>query len=247
MPAVKQLIKKIPGSSYLYYTLKSLYADFKLKSKSTEWIFTNIFERNKWEGRESISGAGSDLDQTEIIIAALPILFRDFSILSLLDIPCGDFHWMNKVNLKDIKYIGADIVDKLTNNNKDNYEKEGVHFQYLNLITDKLPTVDLILCRDCFVHFSFKDIFKSLINMCRTQSKYLLTTTFLERTHNPDILTGKWRPLNLEIPPFNFPKPIKIICEECTLCKGAYTDKSLGLWRLEDICNILYVARSAIF
>jgi hypothetical protein len=34
-------------------------------------------------------------------------------VKSLLDIPCGDFHWMRRVNLQGLSYVGADIVREL--------------------------------------------------------------------------------------------------------------------------------------
>jgi hypothetical protein len=47
-----------------------------------------------------------------------------------------------------------------------------------------------------------------------------------------------WRPLNLELPPFNFPKPVKLINEQCTEGNGEYTDKHLGLWFLDEVDTI---------
>ena len=57
-----------------------------------------------------------------------------------------------------------------------------------------------------------------------------------DRVSNSD-LSGNdfWRPLNLELSPFDFPKPLKIINEKCTEYNGIYADKSLGLWLLDDI------------
>jgi hypothetical protein len=89
------------------------------------------------------------------------------------------------------------------------------------------------MCRDCLVHFSFKDINAALINLKRSGSKYLLTTTFPRVLINQYITTGAWRPVNLEKAPFFFPKPLMIINE--SYHKGKYSSKSLGLWRMEDI------------
>jgi hypothetical protein len=50
---------------------------------------------------------------------------------------------------------------------------------------------------------------------------------------NADIQTGGWRPINLQLPPYNLPKPIKLIDERCPL--EDYRDKSLGLWKTADI------------
>jgi len=46
-----------------------------------------------------------------------------------------------------------------------------------------------------------------LRNIRRSGSAYLLVTTFPDRKENVDIITGNWRPLNMEKPPFNFPRP----------------------------------------
>jgi hypothetical protein len=40
-------------------------------------------------------------------------LLRQFEIHSLLDLPCGDFNWMQHVDLQGIKYTGGDIVEAL--------------------------------------------------------------------------------------------------------------------------------------
>ena len=64
----------------------------------------------------------------------------------------------------------------------------------------------------------------------------LLATTFTGRTENLDIATGgDWRPLNLQIPPFSFPPPLRLVNEGCTEGRNMFTDKSLGFWRLADL------------
>jgi len=203
-----------------------------------EQRFKNIFKNNSWGGHNSVSGRGSDLDQTEHIIREIPALFKDMGISTVLDIPCGDFNWMRNIDLSGIKYIGADIVKEIVKNNKNQYEKNNVSFRHMNLIEDTLPQVDLILIRDCLVHMSYDDIFKLLNNVCNSMSQYLLTTSFTDRQDNKDIITGEWRPLNLQIAPFSLPKPIRIINEKCTQGKSSYTDKSLGLWKISDIANM---------
>jgi hypothetical protein len=152
----------------------------------------------------------------------------------MLDIACGDFYWMSRVDLRTVDYTGADIVADLIMHNR-RYEMSNIRFRKLDLLKEKLPKVDLVLCRDCLVHFSFKDAFAALRNVCESGSTYVLTTTFTSRRCNRDIATGQWRPLNLEDAPFSFPLPLKSIDEGCTECEGAFSDKSLGLWRVADI------------
>ncbi|WP_228780237.1 class I SAM-dependent methyltransferase [Aquiflexum lacus] len=222
--------------------LMDIYRSFQKKKKldidglSTEEVFSKIYKENYWVYGESVSGAGSDINQTNVIIGELEKLFRDYEIKSILDAPCGDFNWMNQVNLDGINYLGIDIVEDLISLNKSNYrDKKGIAFSTGNIITDDLPKVDLILCRDCLVHFSFADIQKALSNFKRSGSKYLLTSSFISHAANQDIQTGYWRPINLNNLPFDLPHPIKTINEKCTEGGGKHKDKSLILIGMDEI------------
>ncbi len=235
MRKLKEIVKNTPALSFVYAALRYRYRYYQLKSKTTEEVFAAIYRRKGWGGKDSVSGIGSDVDQTRIITKELSSLFNDFNTSTMLDIPCGDFYWMKNVDLSNIDYTGADIVKELIQKCIEKYGRDGIRFQYMNLIKDKLPKVDLVFCRDCLVHFSFADIFLALDNVCNSQSKYILTTTFTSRKHNYDIATGRWRVLNLELAPFMLPKPLRIIIERCTQGDGIYEDKALGLWRIADI------------
>ena len=232
MGTLREIAKKIPVVAFVYRALRKRYDRYQLKSKGMEQAFIEIYRSNLWGGKDSVSGFGSDDSQTRIITSELPSLFTELNISTILDIPCGDFHWMKNVDLNSIDYTGADIVKELIQKNREKYARDGVRFQYLNLVKDKLPKVDLVFCRDCLVHFSFADIFSALDNVCNSQSEYFLTTTFTDRKINHDIVTGEWPVLNLELDPFVLPKPLKIINEGCL--DGA-KDKALGLWRIADI------------
>ena len=78
---------------------------------STREVFTVIYDTNNWRSPESISGIGSERKQTEILIKELGKLLNDLNTTSLLDIPCGDLSWMQKIDLSKINYTGADIVE----------------------------------------------------------------------------------------------------------------------------------------
>jgi hypothetical protein len=223
----RRLIKKIPGARAINRLIKN--------NAVASDVFTKIFERNAWGGHESRSGRGSDLDQTRVLIDKLPDVFREFGVRSLLDIPCGDFNWMRHLDLDGVAYIGADIVEEVIRHNNDAYRREGVEFRRLNLLEDKLPQVDLVLCRDCLVHLSYRQIGIALGRICDSRSKWLLATTFTDRTANHDIAMGEWRPLNLTLPPWQLPAPRFTLVEQCTEDNGIYRDKSLGLWSMSDI------------
>jgi SAM-dependent methyltransferase len=205
----------------------------KYKNLSSQEIFTKIYLENRWGSRESVSGVGSEIIQTQKLVKELNRLIKDLKINSILDIPCGDFNWMKKVDLDSIQYLGADIVSDLIERNKISNEEPGkIEFKVLDIISDKLPKVDLIIVRDCLVHFSNKDVLAAWENLKSSGSKYILTTTFPRHFPNFDIATGDWRPLNLFIEPFFLSNPLNILNENCTEENGAYQDKSMGLWEL---------------
>ncbi len=233
MSEIRKLIRKIPGTIYLYRKMINL----KYRLISTEKVFTTIYRGNLWGGHNSISGVGSDPEQTKIVIEKLPQLIKTFKIRSMLDIPCGDFLWMKKVDLREVSYHGGDIVNPLIEENNRLYASENIRFSKINLLEDPLPCVDMILCRDCLVHFSFHNIRLALTNILKSGSTYLLTTTFDQRTKNADITTGRWRPLNLMAPPFRFPPPLMEIDEQCTAADGNYRDKKLYIWKLTDLSD----------
>ncbi len=197
--------------------------------------FSRIYRENLFGGRESRSGEGSSLTQTAKLRQTLPELFRELGVKSLLDAPCGDFHWMRHIDLGQISYLGIDIVPEIIEANRATFGDARRAFAHLNLVNDPLPAVDLIFCRDCLVHLSHADVRKALANFKRSGSTYLLATTFVGRVANEE-LRGCWRVLNLEKAPFGLPRPLRLISEDCTENDGRYADKSLGLWRLADLC-----------
>ena len=128
-------------------------------------VFTYSYNSNFWRSKESLSGPGSELIQTQILTKELPLLFKFINISSVLDLPCGDFNWMSKVDLSGISYIGGDIVSDLIDSNNTQFRTHDIVFEKIDLINDRIPVVDLILVRDCLVHLSYNDINKALENI----------------------------------------------------------------------------------
>jgi hypothetical protein len=197
--------------------------------------FERICAEHVSQGHESVSGPGSSLRQTAEIRGQLPLLLEHLNASVLLDAPCGDFHWMAKVRLGVETYIGVDLLEDQIRRNSERHAAPGRSFLALNILEDRLPRADVVLCRDCLGHLPCDDIVRVLRNFVATGSRYLLTTTFPGRSSNTDIRSGQWRPLNLQIPPFSLPTPLQILNEKCSESAGAFKDKSLGLWRLADV------------
>jgi SAM-dependent methyltransferase len=198
--------------------------------------FREIYQTRFWApDGESASGPGSSLAQTQVIRSAIPNIIKRHGINSVLDVPCGDFWWARHMELGPCRYFGADLVEEIVLYNSRNYSAPLREFLVLDLTRDHLLKVDMILCRDCLPHLSFKNIKKALANIKASGSKYLLTTTFPDHRSNTDAITGGFRPLNLHAAPFNFPEQLCLVNEGCGLKGGTEKDKSLALWSVNEL------------
>ena len=198
-------------------------------------IFSRIFRINGWGGTESVSGPGSTRAQGAILLPQLIDLVKRLGVTTLLDAPCGDFNWAGELSTAVQSYFGVDIVEDLISRNTRVHGNANRTFMVCDLTRDPLPRADLILSRDCLVHFSYDDVWAALENFRRSGAEYLLTTTFIARPTNRDIPTGGWRVLNLEAAPFDLPEPLATIDEVCLHNGGEHRDKRLALWRIDQI------------
>lgn len=200
----------------------------KKKSKSLGDVFHHVYYRSGlWRLKETGSGIGSTLANTENIRKEIPDLLRSIDARSLLDAPCGDFNWMSHVDLSGIDYTGADIISKLIRQNQKKFPSK--KFIVADITLDPLPAADVVLCRDCFIHLPNELVLSAINNFRKSGSKYLLTNTYDFITVNKNIGAGEFRMLNLGIPPFSMPAPISVIEEGFT---DGNPDKKLALWKL---------------
>lgn len=200
-----------------------------LRRTSLATVFSEIHRTNAWRDPESVSGRGSTLARTKVITSRLPVLLQELNADSLIDAACGDFNWMRYVDLGSIKYTGVDIVPALVVRNRQLYQTDQRTFAVQDITKDRLPNADVILCRDCLIHLSFKSIKAAISNFKKTSATHLLCTTHSTVTENTDCADGSWRNINLLLPPFNFPQPVKLLIEDGEL------SKCLGVWRLADL------------
>jgi len=229
----------LPGMINQLRQLKRLlftrFMGYAHRGKSRAEVFSAIFANNVWGDAESVSGAGSNLEETAVLRATLPTLLPELGIRSLLDAPCGDFNWMSQLDLKLDHYYGADIVADLINRNSAKFGNSGRTFLTADLVQDQLPKADAIHCRDCLVHLSLADARAVLANFKRSGATWLLATHFPKVKSNADIVTGSWRPLNLTRAPFDFPEPERLIVEGQAKDIPMIGEKTIGVWRLQEL------------
>jgi hypothetical protein len=229
-----QLRRSLPGAADAYKELRSRIQRLRHGNGDVN-VFTRIAAENYWQDAESLSGGGSNLRQTERLRVELPRLLDRLGVKSLLDAPCGDFNWMQRVDLQGISYTGADVVGPLIARCQEQFAGASRQFVCRNVIEDPLPRADAIMCRDCLVHLCNDHVFAALRNFKASGATFLLATTYTSRRRNWDIVTGSWRPLNLQIKPFNFPPPVGVVVEGSTEYDGDFADKTLAAWRLDTL------------
>jgi SAM-dependent methyltransferase len=210
--------------------LRKLYARFFPQAPAE--VFAAIYRENRWRSEESRSGPGSTLAATAPLRAALSAWVRANAVRSVLDIPCGDFHWMQHVDLSGADYTGADIVPALIEQNTRRYAAPGRRFVVLDLTRDPLPRADLVIVRDALVHLPLADVHRALDNLRASGSRYAALTQIDGIDRNREITTGAWRPLDLCAAPFHWPAPLERLPEYNHPDNPPGIVKSLAVWRL---------------
>jgi hypothetical protein len=227
-PALREAVKSaFPSGVRIYRRLRI--AGWALVGPGLEKIFSDIHAENAWGDPESASGTGSTLDRTSVVRQALPVVLQRLGARSLFDAACGDFNWMQHVDLAGIDYVGGDVVPELVARNLARHQRAGRRFVALDVTRDAIPRADAVLCRDCFIHLSFGDARRAIANFKKSGAAFLLATTHTGVPENLDIPSGGFRWVNLQRAPFRFPEPLQAIVE------NPASGKTLGVWRLADL------------
>ena len=159
--------------------------------------------------------------------------------IKILDLPCGDLQYMSYFlkTRSDIDYTGADIVPELIAKHAKYYEgKTNIHFKNLDIVKDDLnDSYDLIICRSMLQHLTNEDVLKTLYHFSRSNSSYLVATTFTNTTVNKELelgIKGRCRKVNLERPPVNLSPPV------CNYAEPSIQDNFVAIWKLPLLQHI---------
>lgn len=198
--------------------------------------FADIYRTGVWtHGDASVpgSGHGSSLQATGGIRERLPELLAELGTQRLLDVGCGDFTWMSRIDLP-CSYIGVDIVSAVVQENERLHGSPTRAFLLADSVTDRLPDADTVLCREVLFHLSFADAMSALKNIVSQPRRFVILTTDKDTAFNADIESGDFRLLNLERKPFRLPPPLTGIPDDAVASR-----RLLGVWRAEEIRKAL--------
>lgn len=188
----------------------------KLSNFDAARAFVEFGLREKRAGRrESASGPGSSRMAAEPTLKLLRRTLNQHKIHSILDLGCGDWNWMQELDLPDVgnglqaHYTGweanADLVDDL---NARYGRSPLIDFAVRDISTETLPQVDLIIARDVLFHMPVAQT-QALLERIQQSCRFFLSTSFLGVAQNVDIETylpiENWgfHKINLNIAPFD--------------------------------------------
>jgi len=197
------------------------------RDKRVRERFTEIWRSNAWGSKETRSGPGSSLAQTELLRDRLEPELRELGVRTLADAGCGELNWMQRISGGLDLYLGFDVVEEVVADLRKRFEARKNHFfNTADVTRHQLPRVDAILCRDVLSHLSHPLVIEALEHFRRSGARYLISTTF-PRGRNDAIRIGGWQAIDLCAAPFGLPPPDRLIAEGMQ-----NSAKSLGIWDL---------------
>ena len=132
-------------------------------NKTTEEVFTEIYEHNKWGGSKGKFCSGPGSTHKQIVSAYINMISdkassENFLGSSFIDLGCGDFLVGKKLIPLCSSYTGIDIVKSLVEHNQKKYGNEIINFMHLNIVEDELPTGDVCFVRQVLQHLNNQQI-----------------------------------------------------------------------------------------
>jgi hypothetical protein len=203
----------------IYYWLRKIFISRFIQKYLNQnfvrkFIFYLIYKTNHWNRYQKInknnilvSGPGSipGSIQTKNIIDNLDFFIKKNKIKSILDMPCGDFSWIQDLIKKNnyINYTGYDIVEDIIFYNNKKYSKNNISFFCKDIVNEtNFNNFDLVFIRDFFIHIDYVSINKILDNIKRSKVKFIACSNNNNAINNKDIAVGQHRKINLTIEPF---------------------------------------------
>lgn len=178
-------------------------------------IFDKIYENSYWGNG---SGGGSSPEATEPYKIFLEGFIRQHDIKSIVDLGCGDWQFSQFLDFGSATYFGIDASKNVIANNQRSFSRPGVSFANLPESYSKLPSADLLVCKDVLMHLDTKKV-QDILSILPSFKYALITndiscvSAFREILHrmrrpfspvnNKEIKTGDYRTLDPTQQPFN--------------------------------------------
>ena len=166
--------------------------------------FNRIYAEGTWgkdvAGRGT-SGSGSTLEITREYRAYLEHFMRTHRVRSVVDAGCGDWSFSSTIDWGDASYLGVDIASDVIAAVRNKHETGKIRFQ-VGDITEELPAADLLISKDVLQHVSNRLVHRFIRNNLRKGKYKWVILTNDRGSHNPDVVNGGFRAIDLATAPF---------------------------------------------
>ena len=163
-------------------------------------IFTQIYKENVWGAG---SGTGSVVENCYPLIGWLQVFLKRQRIETFIDYGCGDWQWMQYVNLDGVTYRGIDCADSIVAQNIRCFGRDNISFSSGTII-ESIAIADLAFCKDVLQHLPNREVIE-IIDAFLKNSKYVIAINgSMGQYLNEDIDVGGYRPIDISLPPFNY-------------------------------------------
>lgn len=198
----------------------------KQSANNLNTLFDVVYETNYWG---SGSGSGSNENLCRDYVAFLQEFFKTHNITSIVDAGCGDWQFSKNIDFSGITYQGFDVASFVVNANTPRYSKDNISFHLYDGDFSKLPSADLLICKDVLQHLPIAKI-KEFITIL-PRFKYALITNDIGTNNNTEILPTQGRTLDLREDPFNLDCSIVFEIQENCPKSWGIKSKPVMLWK----------------
>lgn len=198
----------------------------KQSANNLNTLFDVVYETNYWG---SGSGSGSNENLCQGYVAFLQEFFKTHHIKSIVDAGCGDWQFSKNIDFSGITYQGFDVASFVINANTPRYSKDNISFHLYDGDFSKLPSADLLICKDVLQHLPIAKI-KEFITIL-PRFKYALITNDIGTNNNTEILPTQGRTLDLREDPFYLDCSIVFEIQENCPKSWGIKSKPVMLWK----------------
>jgi SAM-dependent methyltransferase len=170
-------------------------------------VFKNIYENRLWSGANlniPLSGPGSLPDRAIPYVRFTKEVISNLQITSVLDVGHGDWEMWESYKFEDVRYVGVDVVEGLSNKLEKIYGSATRTFFPIDITNTLPPDADLLICKDTLMHLPNRDIIYFLRNL--KKFKYLIICNDVNfvssKLNNYDIKSVEYRGIDLESLPY---------------------------------------------
>lgn len=139
-----------------------------------------IFEGGWWsKSGTTVCGSGSEREWAVRFTNKIELIVKKLKIKTVVDLGCGDMNIGGCVIPFVEKYYGFDLIDWGENWKviRDNWDKVELQDNF-NLVADNIPTVDLVICNNVFIHYPSEIVVSAMKNIANSKSKYFFAADY---------------------------------------------------------------------